>query len=62
MYVGDSSGSFDSSDVAEEFFIKEIQTLGQELLRGWVADQADSLIAEVESKIGATKRTLITSL
>lgn len=53
--VGDSSSDFHSPDAAEEFLIREIGKLGQELLQGWAADQEGVLAAGVADKKRTTK-------
>ena len=55
--VGDSSEEFSSPDAAEEFLIKGIDKLGQELLKGWATDRMKSLTTKTNSRAGTTKHS-----
>ena len=55
--VENSSGEFTTADAAEEFLIKEIRKLGQEVLQGWATNQSEKLTTDSANNVGAVRHS-----
>lgn len=55
-------GEYKTADEAEEFVIREVKQLGQELVQEWATGQQDTVAAEVIRHEGAIKHEKKTSL
>lgn len=55
--VGATPDAFSSPDDVEGFLIREIDKLGQELIKSWATDQELALATEIARKPGTSKHS-----